>query len=377
MNQFMMDAIQQSGSDYSNKQDMLNNIYTSDMMLANRQKQVYNNAVAAAKGKMNTLIGSDYTEIAYYGLDFAKKAYKQYKTAQAQVAAGRSAPATQSEMPVETQETGSQATPKESTPAAEPTYDNAAGVRPSEPTYDDAAGSRTAQPESSYDNIFGAGTPSERMAADPQQAEQAQEATSSLLTMESNPYDNAAGERVTSTDEETYATARAAPASPGRVTETDEPIYDNPADFRTPQASQPDKAPDPAPSNEPAVKPDAGPVAPAETAATDAGKSSGIGGDMLGLAGLGFGIYEEATSDDSPGKKAANIAGQTALYAGVEAVSAINPVAGALAGAAVGLGYLIDDLVTGKKRESQAPVPQAPPPPTMAFSSSAVLDSSA
>ena len=86
MNQFMMDAIQRSGSDYSQKQDMLNNQFTSDQMLANRQKQVYNTAVSAAKGRVNTLIGSDYAETAYYGLDFAKKAYKQYKTAQAQVA---------------------------------------------------------------------------------------------------------------------------------------------------------------------------------------------------------------------------------------------------------------------------------------------------
>ena len=73
MNQFMMEAIQQSGSDYSNKQNMLNSQYTSDMMLANRQKQVYNNAVAAAKGKMNTLIGSDYTEIATTDLTLPKR----------------------------------------------------------------------------------------------------------------------------------------------------------------------------------------------------------------------------------------------------------------------------------------------------------------
>ena len=49
----------------------------------------------------------------------------------------------------------------------------------------------------------------------------------------------------------------------------------------------------------------------------------------------------------------------------------------ALAGIAVGVGSLIDDLIEGKKEEKSTPLPQAPPPPTMAFSSSAVLDSSA
>ena len=127
------------------------------------------------------------------------------------------------------------------------------------------------------------------------------------------------------------------------------------------------------PVNPSPADPDAKPPVDAEA---DAGKSSGFG-DTVGLAGLGFGIYEEATGSDSATTKAANIAGQVGLYAGVEAVAAINPVLGAAAGAVVGLGYLIDDLVTGKKREDQGPAPQAPAPPTMAFSSSAVLDSSA
>ena len=90
MNQYMMDAMQRSGEDYSQKQNMMSNQFTSDQMLANKHKQVYNSAVSAAKGRMNTLLGSDYAETAYYGLDFAKKAYKQFQAAKEQVSAGAS-----------------------------------------------------------------------------------------------------------------------------------------------------------------------------------------------------------------------------------------------------------------------------------------------
>jgi hypothetical protein len=429
MNQFMMNAIQQSGSDYSQKQNMMSNQFTSDQMLANKHKQVYNSAVAAAKSRVNTLLGSDYAETAYYGLDFAKKAYKQFQAAKEQVSAGGSqlsakaaapaapaaapeapapseaAPATYDSAagvgaaePVYDRASGAAAAPSEAAPA---TYDSAAGVGAAEPVYDSGIGTRVPEEASTYDNIFGAGTPSEHMAADPQQAADAQEATSSLMSMESNPYDSAAGARMTSTDEPIYAVARAAPPPQQRVTSTDEPIYENAGQQQrvtstdepsydnagqqqrvasTDEPSYDNAAPTPATDKQPVdpadtpspADPDAKPPVDPEA---DAGKSGF--GDTVGLAGLGFGIYEEATGSDSSTTKAANIAGQVGLYAGVEAVAAINPVLGAAAGAAVGLGYLIDDLVTGKKREDQGPAPQAPAPPTMAFSSSAVLDSSA
>ena len=388
MNQYMMDAMQRSGEDYSQKQNMMSNQFTSDQMLANKHKQVYNSAVSAAKGRMNTLLGSDYAETAYYGLDFAKKAYKQFQAAKEQVSAGGSqlsAKASGEFQAAKEQVSAGASSALSSAPkaaseaaaaptgAAPATYDSAAGVGAAEPVYDSGIGTRVPEEASTYDNIFGAGTPSEHMAADPQQAADAQEATSSLLSMESNPYDSAAGARMTSTDEPIYAVARAAPPPQQRVASTDEPIYDNAGGqqrvTRTDEPSYDNAAPTPATDKQPVDPTDKPPVDPEADA-------SGFG-DTVGLAGLGFGIYEEATGSDSATTKAANIAGQVGLYAGVEAAAAINPVLGAAAGAVVGLGYLIDDLVTGKKREDQGPAPQAPAPPTMAFSSSAVLDSSA
>lgn len=227
------------------------------------------------------------------------------------------------------------------TETEEPIYDDPGpsfGRQALNPTYESPR--NVGEGVGNYDNIFGAGAPEDRMASDPQQAERAQQASSSLL-------------RMTSTDDEIYATARAVPQ-----TGANEP---------TPQLSQ---------SQAKATTEEEADVGKsAEEASTDVAKSGGI--DKIGLAGFGLGVYDELTSDDSATQKAVSVAKQTALYAGVEAVSAINPLAGAVAGIAVGVGSLIDDLIKGKREEKPAPLPQAPPPPTMAFSSSAVLDSSA
>ena len=397
MNQFMMDAIQRSGSDYSQKQDMLNNQFTSDQMLANRQKQVYNNAVSAAKSRVNTLIGSDYAETAYYGLDFAKKAYKQFQTAKAQVSAGASQLSTKAAAP-------EAAAPKAAAPEAAAGADAARLPYAPDPMAEATANMRAAV-DSGGDLLSraraarrasGLVTKGNALDRRAQAASEAQAWRKEGLSHynsrfnPNNPYVQANVEdlkpgsqeraQFMSDQQEASSTLRAitqqdplppqplAPTDPNaKPSAADKPPVDpsQPADKPPVDPTQSDSKPSPAdPVEKPPVDPEAG-----------AGKSSGFG-DTVGLAGLGFGIYEEATGSDSATTKAANIAGQVGLYAGVEAVAAINPVLGAAAGAAVGLGYLIDDLVTGKKHEDQGPAPQAPAPPTMAFSSSAVLDSS-
>ena len=98
-------------------------------------------------------------------------------------------------------------------------------VGAAEPVYDRGIGTRVPEEASSYDNIFGAGTPSEHMAADPQQAADAQEATSSLLSMKSNPHDSAAGGRA-SPPLSNRAHSQSAPQRPPPQSATREPAYD-------------------------------------------------------------------------------------------------------------------------------------------------------
>ena len=385
MNQYMMDAMQRSGEDYSQKQNMMSNQFTSDQMLANKHKQVYNSAVSAAKGRMNTLLGSDYAETAYYGLDFAKKAYKQFQAAKEQVSAGGSQlsakasgefQAAKEQVSTARSERGSGMTN-----LLEPDDLAAAGLPKGEDDGDtlDALhelmqNRQTAQALDQTDAL----THSSGMAVDGKMAPGDFDEEGSAHAL-----DNLTGLRTLDTGDATPLTRTLNPDSDDLFGATNDLVRASgmtddgkvlPGEFDEDAATTAiDKVTSNINSSQPA-DPDAKP-SPVDPEA-DAGKSSGFG-DTVGLAGLGFGIYEEATGSDSSTTKAANIAGQVGLYAGVEAVAAINPVLGAVAGAAVGLGYLIDDLVTGKKREDQGPAPQAPAPPTMAFSSSAVLDSSA
>ena len=390
MNQYMMDAMQRSGEDYSQKQNMMSNQFTSDQMLANKHKQVYNSAVSAAKGRMNTLLGSDYAETAYYGLDFAKKAYKQFQAAKEQVSAGGSQ--------LSAKAAGHPPMSSGMTNLLEPDDLAAAGLPKGEDDGDtlDALhelmqNRQTAQALDQTDAL----THSSGMAVDGKMAPGDFDEEGSAHAL-----DNLTGLRTLDTGDATPLTRTLNPDSDDLFAATNDLVRASgmtddgkvlPGEFdegaattaidkvtsniNSSQPVDPDAKPSPAdPDAKPSpADPDAKPPVDAEA---DAGKSSGFG-DTVGLAGLGFGIYEEATGSDSATTKAANIAGQVGLYAGVEAVAAINPVLGAAAGAVVGLGYLIDDLVTGKKREDQGPAPQAPAPPTMAFSSSAVLDSSA
>ena len=372
MNQYMMDAMQRSGEDYSQKQNMMSNQFTSDQMLANKHKQVYNSAVSAAKGRMNTLLGSDYAETAYYGLDFAKKAYKQFQAAKEQVSAGASQLSAKAAAHL----------PKEEDDDEDEDVDA---------LHELMQNKQTAQALDQTDAL----THSSGMAVDGKMAPGDFDEEGSAHAL-----DNLTGLRTLDTGDATPLTRTLNPDSDDLFGATNDLVRASgmtddgkvlPGEFdegaattaidkvtsniNSSQPVDPDAKPSPAdPDAKPSpADPDAKPPVDAEA---DAGKSSGFG-DTVGLAGLGFGIYEEATGSDSATTKAANIAGQVGLYAGVEAVAAINPVLGAAAGAVVGLGYLIDDLVTGKKREDQGPAPQAPAPPTMAFSSSAVLDSSA
>ena len=372
MNQYMMDAMQRSGEDYSQKQDMMSNQFTSDQMLANKHKQVYNSAVSAAKGRMNTLLGSDYAETAYYGLDFAKKAYKQFQAAKEQVSAGASQLSAKAAAHL----------PKEEDDDEDEDVDA---------LHELMQNKQTAQALDQTDALIH----SSGMAVDGKIAPGDFDEEGSAHAL-----DNLTGLRTLDTGDATPLTRTLNPDSDDLFAATNDLVRASgmtddgkvlPGEFdegaattaidkvtsniNSSQPVDPDAKPSPAdPDAKPSpADPDAKPPVDAEA---DAGKSSGFG-DTVGLAGLGFGIYEEATGSDSATTKAANIAGQVGLYAGVEAVAAINPVLGAAAGAVVGLGYLIDDLVTGKKREDQGPAPQAPAPPTMAFSSSAVLDSSA
>lgn len=372
MNQYMMDAMQRSGEDYSQKQNMMSNQFTSDQMLANKHKQVYNSAVSAAKGRMNTLLGSDYAETAYYGLDFAKKAYKQFQAAKEQVSAGASQLSAKAAAHL----------PKEEDDDEDEDVDA---------LHELMQNKQTAQALDQTDALIH----SSGMAVDGKMAPGDFDEEGSAHAL-----DNLTGLRTLDTGDATPLTRTLNPDSDDLFAATNDLVRASgmtddgkvlPGEFdegaattaidkvtsniNSSQPVDPDAKPSPAdPDAKPSpADPDAKPPVDAEA---DAGKSSGFG-DTVGLAGLGFGIYEEATGSDSATTKAANIAGQVGLYAGVEAVAAINPVLGAAAGAVVGLGYLIDDLVTGKKREDQGPAPQAPAPPTMAFSSSAVLDSSA
>ena len=372
MNQYMMDAMQRSGEDYSQKQNMMSNQFTSDQMLANKHKQVYNSAVSAAKGRMNTLLGSDYAETAYYGLDFAKKAYKQFQAAKEQVSAGASQLSAKAAAHL----------PKEEDDDEDEDVDA---------LHELMQNKQTAQALDQTDALIH----SSGMAVDGKIAPGDFDEEGSAHAL-----DNLTGLRTLDTGDATPLTRTLNPDSDDLFAATNDLVRASgmtddgkvlPGEFdegaattaidkvtsniNSSQPVDPDAKPSPAdPDAKPSpADPDAKPPVDAEA---DAGKSSGFG-DTVGLAGLGFGIYEEATGSDSATTKAANIAGQVGLYAGVEAVAAINPVLGAAAGAVVGLGYLIDDLVTGKKREDQGPAPQAPAPPTMAFSSSAVLDSSA
>ena len=141
---------------------------------------------------------------------------------------------------------------------------------------------------------------------------------------------------------------------------------------------------EPATPDEPA-KPPSDSSAPKDISegATEAGgEAGGMGaGDLLGLAGLGYGIYEEAESKDTTPAKVANIAGQVGLFAGIEAAEMAVPGAGPVLGALTAVGFGLYDLFSKKHQEEANPAPVKGPPPVvaphMAFDSAPTLDSSA
>ena len=148
---------------------------------------------------------------------------------------------------------------------------------------------------------------------------------------------------------------------------------------------QDDKSPAPAPA--PDDKPPTGdddkpPTGDDDKPPVGEGEGGGGlgGGDLLGLAGLGYGIYEEAESSDSPGAKAANIAGQVGLFAGIEAAEMAVPGAGPVLGALTAVGFGLYDIFSKKHKDDANPAPVKGPPPVvapgMAFDSAPTLDSS-
>ena len=196
------------------------------------------------------------------------------------------------------------------------------------------------------------------------------------------------------------APAIAAPAAPPPAAPIPEAVQ---AEIQPPQASQAptqpstqpqgkgegdDDEPDPAPSKQPAPTEDpadpADPVDPVvdkPPVGDDVPKEGGGGfGDALGLAGLGYGIYEEAESSDSTTEKALNITGQVGAFAGIEAAEMLVPGAGPVLGALTAVGYGLYDIFSKKHQELANPtavkVPNMPVAPTMAFDSTPTLDSS-
>ena len=163
-----------------------------------------------------------------------------------------------------------------------------------------------------------------------------------------------------------------------------------PAPTQPVQKSQPSGEPEPAPSSEGAPtttpKPTEDPTDPVEDkppVGDDVPKEGGGGGgfgDALGLAGLGYGIYEEAESSDSTTEKALNITGQVGAFAGIEAAEMLVPGAGPVLGALTAVGYGLYDIFSSKHQAEANPtavkVPNMPVAPTMAFDSTPTLDSS-
>jgi hypothetical protein len=169
------------------------------------------------------------------------------------------------------------------------------------------------------------------------------------------------------------APAQPKPAQPASETAAQAPATEQ-ADDKPPASETPDDKPPPSGTADDDVKPPASGTAEGEG-------GGGLGGsDLLGLAGLGYGIYEEAESKDTTGAKVANIAGQVGLFAGIEAAEMAVPGAGPVLGALTAVGFGLYDIFSKKHKDDANPAPvKGPPPvvaPTMSFDSAPTLDSS-